>query len=70
MGAMSKMEEVVYIIPFTTGERRDVLMAHANPLIITTMISNFRIHWMLINMGSLVNVLFYEAFQQMNIPKD
>lgn len=36
----------------------------------TAMISNFCIHRILVDIGSLIDILFYEAFRQMNILTD
>ncbi|KAK3037910.1 hypothetical protein RJ639_031801 [Escallonia herrerae] len=43
---------------------------HDDPLVVTLRVGNFDVKRILINNGSSAEVLFYEAFQRMNIPSD
>lgn len=51
-------------------EKEEIIMPHADALVVTTMISKFRIHRILVTIGSLIDIFFYKAFKQMHISKD
>ncbi|CAL2277466.1 unnamed protein product [Prunus armeniaca] len=52
-------------ITFSEEEERGVILPHGNPLIICANISNFDISRILVDTGSLVSVMFTDAFNEL-----
>ncbi|KAK3030418.1 hypothetical protein RJ639_037547 [Escallonia herrerae] len=48
----------------------DIKTPHDDPLVVTLRVGNFDVKRILVDNGSSAEVLFYEAFQKMNIPSD
>lgn len=59
-----------YSLLFSSVDRYDVVKWHADPLVVTTLVSSFKIRRMLVNTSNSVDILFWDAFQRMRISKD
>ncbi|KAK2999895.1 hypothetical protein RJ639_023415 [Escallonia herrerae] len=55
-------------ISFSDDDVGDTRIPHDDPLVVTLRVGNFDIKRILVDNGSSAEVLFYEAFQKMNIP--
>lgn len=55
------------MITFSEEEERGVILAHDDPLIIRADISNFDIGRILVNIGSLVSVMFADAYNKFQV---
>ncbi|KAK3000846.1 hypothetical protein RJ639_021353 [Escallonia herrerae] len=53
-----------------SDEIGDIKTPHDDPLVVTLRVGNFDVKKILVDNGSSAEVLFYEAFQKMNIPSD
>ncbi|KAK3027091.1 hypothetical protein RJ639_040923 [Escallonia herrerae] len=62
--------EPVPTISFSKEDVGDTKMSHDDPLVITLPVCNFDMKRILVENRSSTEVLFYEAFQKMNIPLD
>ncbi|KAK3018404.1 LOW QUALITY PROTEIN: hypothetical protein RJ639_004703 [Escallonia herrerae] len=60
----------VAAITFSDEDSKDIQTPHDDPLVITVRAGNFDIKRVLIDNGSSVEILFYDAFKKMNIPTD
>ncbi|CAL2266716.1 unnamed protein product [Prunus armeniaca] len=54
-------------ITFSEEEENDIIFPHSDPMIIRANIANFDVGRILIDTGSLVNVLFVDAFAGLGI---
>lgn len=43
---------------------------HNDVVVITTVITNFKVHKIMINSGNITDVLFYDTFLRINLPKE
>ena len=43
---------------------------HNDALVITIRVGDYNTHWVLVDNGSSVDILYYSAFQQMRIEKE
>ena len=43
---------------------------HEDVLVITTKIANSLIHWLLVDSGSIVNILYWNAYQKIGLKRD
>ncbi|KAK3041000.1 hypothetical protein RJ639_029110 [Escallonia herrerae] len=70
--SLSKKQKttLVPIISFSEDEMGDIKTPHDDPLVVTLRVGNFDVKRILVDKGSSAEVLFYEAFQKMNIPSD
>ncbi|KAK2997736.1 hypothetical protein RJ639_024902 [Escallonia herrerae] len=57
-------------ISFSDDDVGDTRIPHEDPLVVTLRVGNFDMKRILVDNGSSAEVLFYEAFQKMNIPPD
>ncbi|KAK3040937.1 hypothetical protein RJ639_028811 [Escallonia herrerae] len=57
-------------ISFSDDDVGDTRTPHDDPLVVTLRVGNFDVKRILVDNGSSAEVLFYEAFQRMNIPSD
>lgn len=63
-------EERSYTLSFNLAKRYDTIKPHAGPLVVTAMVSSFRTRRILVDTGSSMDVLFWDAFKRMGISKD
>ncbi|KAK3001315.1 hypothetical protein RJ639_022280 [Escallonia herrerae] len=70
--SLSKKQKTTLVptISFSEDEIGDIKTPHDDPLVDTLRVGNFDVKRILVNNGSSSEVLFYEAFQKMNIPSD
>lgn len=54
--------EMLYSLSFSSADRYDVVKPHADPLVVTALMSSFKIQRMLVDIGSSEDVLFWDAF--------
>ncbi|KAK3012116.1 hypothetical protein RJ639_010589 [Escallonia herrerae] len=66
----NKKQKIVPVaaITFFDEDSRGIKTPHDDPLVITMKAGNFDVKRVLIDNGSSADVLFYDAFQKMNIP--
>ncbi|KAK3030966.1 hypothetical protein RJ639_034887 [Escallonia herrerae] len=57
-------------ISFSDEDLKDVKTLHDDPLVITIKAGNFEVKHVLVDNGSFVEILFYDAFKKMNISTD
>ncbi|XP_020412207.1 uncharacterized protein LOC109947128 [Prunus persica] len=55
-------------LTFSDEEERGVILPHEDPLIIRADISNFDVGHILVDTGSLVSVMFANAFKELQVP--
>ncbi|XP_056690308.1 uncharacterized protein [Spinacia oleracea] len=55
------------VITFTSEDYRDIIYPHDDPLVLELDIANFPVRRCLIDGGSSANIIFWEAFTQLNI---
>ncbi|KAK3011143.1 hypothetical protein RJ639_012868 [Escallonia herrerae] len=72
MGLPTKKQkkEPAQTISFSDDDVGDTRIPHDDPLVVTLRVGNFDVKRILVDNGSSAEVLFYEAFQRMNIPSD
>ncbi|KAK3016860.1 hypothetical protein RJ639_005981 [Escallonia herrerae] len=72
MGPSTKKQkkEPAQTISFSDDDVGDTRIPHDDPLVVTLRVGNFDVKRILVDNGSSADVLFYEAFQRMNIPSD
>ncbi|KAK3011492.1 hypothetical protein RJ639_012497 [Escallonia herrerae] len=70
--SLSKKQKTTSVptISFSEDEIGDIKTPHDDPLVVTLRVGNFDVKRILVDNGSSAEVLFYEAFQKMNIPSD
>ena len=56
-------------IVFSKRDGHGIRQSHDNPLVIMLRAEEFNIHWVLINNGSSVDIIYLPAFQQMKLDK-
>ena len=56
-------------IVFSERDDRGIRQPHDDPLVIMLGVEEFNIHWVLIDNGSLVDIIYLPAFQQMKLDK-
>ncbi|KAK3008884.1 hypothetical protein RJ639_015419 [Escallonia herrerae] len=57
-------------ISFFDEDLKDMKTPHDDPLVVTIKAGNFEVKRVLVDNGSSVEILFYDAFKKMNIPTD
>ncbi|KAK3021741.1 hypothetical protein RJ639_046087 [Escallonia herrerae] len=72
MGPSTKKQkkEPAQTISLSDDDVGDTRIPHDDPLVVTLRVGNFDVKRILVDNGSSAEVLFYEAFQRMNIPSD
>ncbi|KAK3031167.1 hypothetical protein RJ639_035190 [Escallonia herrerae] len=72
VGPLTKKQkkEPAPTISFSDDDVGDTRTPHDDPLVVTLRVGNFDVKRILVDNGSSAEVLFYEAFQRMNIPSD
>ncbi|KAK3008615.1 hypothetical protein RJ639_014357 [Escallonia herrerae] len=72
MGPPTKKQkkELAQTISFSDDDVGDTRIPHDDPLVVTLRVGNFDVKRILVDNGSSAEVLFYEAFQRMNIPSN
>ena len=55
-------------ITFTDKDARGIQTFHDDAVVISLIIANYDVKRVLVDNGSSANMLFYEAFQKMNLP--
>ncbi|KAK3043637.1 hypothetical protein RJ639_000053 [Escallonia herrerae] len=68
--AFAQKKEPATTISFSDDDVGDTRTPHDDPLVVTLRVGNFDVKRILVDNGSSAEVLFYEAFQRMNIPSD
>ncbi|KAK3027419.1 hypothetical protein RJ639_040435 [Escallonia herrerae] len=70
--SLSKKQKMTLVptISFSEDEIWDIKTPHDDPLVVTLRVGNFDVKRILVDNGSSAEVLFYEAFQKMNIPSN
>ena len=58
------------VISFTEEDARRVHHPYNNALVINLTIVDFNTRWVLVDNGSLTDILYYPAFQQMRIGRE
>ena len=58
------------IIGFSEEDARRLHHSHDDALIVSIQIGDYNIHWVLVDNGSSVDILYYPAFQQMWINRE
>ncbi|KAK3004786.1 hypothetical protein RJ639_020125 [Escallonia herrerae] len=58
----------ITMITFFDKDSKDIKTPHDDPLVITIKAGNFDLKRVLVDNGSSVEILFYDAFKKMNIP--
>ncbi|KAK3012500.1 hypothetical protein RJ639_008524 [Escallonia herrerae] len=72
VGSSTKKQKIepTPTISFSDDDVGDTRIPHDDPLVVTFRVGNFDIKRILVDNGSSADVLFYEAFQKMNISPD
>ncbi|KAK2998691.1 hypothetical protein RJ639_024511 [Escallonia herrerae] len=72
MGPPTKKQkkEPAQTISFSDDDVGDTRIPHDDPLVVTLRVGNFDVKRILVDNGSSAEVLFYDAFQRMNIPSN
>ena len=60
-------KEAITFMPTNQGE---VIMPHDDPLVISTIIAKHTIRRILVDSGNLVNLIYWNCFEKMNISMD
>ena len=67
MNSIIKVQENEKPIACTPGDKGDVIMPHDNPIVIFAMIAKHPIERILINNNGLVNPIYSNCFEKINI---
>ena len=67
---MSKLPRLDTAITFSDSDREGYQHPHDDPLMIRAFVANKTIHWVLVNNGSLANIIFASAFDKMGIGRE
>ncbi|KAK3036832.1 hypothetical protein RJ639_031310 [Escallonia herrerae] len=72
VGPLTKKQKIepTPTISFSDDDVGDTRIPHDDPLVVTLRVGNFNMKRILVDNGSSAEVLFYEAFQKMNIQPD
>ncbi|KAK6146452.1 hypothetical protein DH2020_020321 [Rehmannia glutinosa] len=57
-------------ITFTDEDLEGILTPHDDPLVISLTIANYEVKMVLVDNGSLTDILFYDAFEKMSIGRE
>ncbi|XP_075649911.1 uncharacterized protein LOC142620428 [Castanea sativa] len=58
------------VIGFSEEDARRLHYLHDDALVISIQIGDYNTHWVLVDNGSSVDILYYSAFQQMRIDRE
>ena len=58
------------IIRFSEKDAQRLHHPHDDALVVSIWIEDYNMHWVLVNNGSLADILYYPAFQQMGIDRE
>ena len=58
------------VIEFSEEEARRLHHLHDDALVVSIQIGDYNTHWVLIDNGSYVDIVYYLAFQQMRIDRE
>lgn len=58
------------IVRFSEEDTRRLYHPHDNALVVSIWVGDYKIHQVLVDNGSLADILYYLAFQQMRIKKE
>ena len=58
------------IVRFSEEDTRRLYHPHDNALVVSIWVGDYKIHRVLVDNGSLADILYYLAFQQMRIKKE
>ena len=67
---MKAAKTKLVVLSFSKEDDRGVIMPHNDALVVIVTIANHAIHWILVDNGSSVDILYWLAFQQMRIKQD
>ena len=57
------------IIGFSEEDVRRLYHPHDDALVVSICVGDYNVHWVLVDNGSLADILYYPAFQQMGIDR-
>ena len=70
-GFLPKMARIYnHIIGFLEEDARCLHHPHDDALVVSIQVGDYNTHWVLIDNGSSVDILYYLAFQQMRIDRE
>jgi hypothetical protein len=58
------------VLSFSKEDAWEVVMPHDDALVVTVIMANHVIHWILVDNESLADILYWPAFKQMGIDRD
>jgi hypothetical protein len=58
------------VLSFSEEDDKGVVMPHDDSLVVMMTVANHAIHRILVDNGSLADILYWPAFQQMGIERD
>jgi hypothetical protein len=58
------------VLSFSNEDARGVVMPYDEALVVTVTAANHAIHWILVDNGSLADILYWPAFKHMGIDRD
>ena len=68
--AVSKLPRLDTTITFSDSDLEGCQHPHDNPLVIRAVMANKRIHWFLVDNGSLADIIFASTFDKMDIGRE
>ena len=68
--AVSKLPRLDTAITFSDSDLGGCQHPHDDPLVIRAVMANKKIHWVLVNNGSLTDIIFASAFDKMGIGRE
>ena len=68
--AVSKLPRLYTAITFSDSDLEGCQHPHDDPLVIRAVVANKTIHWVLVNNGSLADIIFASAFDKMGIGRE
>ena len=67
---MKSAKMKLVMLSFSEEDARGVVMPHDDALVVTMIVANHAIHRILVDNGSSADILYWPAFQQMEIDRD
>ena len=68
--AVSKLPRLDIAITFSDSDLEGCQHPHDDPLVIRAVMANKRIHWVLVDNGSLADIIFASSFDRMDIGRE
>ena len=65
--SQSKRPRTEDVIAFIDDDLQNVLVPHADPVVILLTIANHDVKWILVDNGSSTDILYYDAFSRMSL---